>query len=130
MNKEIWRSWWLSSIAELTNLDLQVTMWLDEHNVNPHWGYVEFMCCYFDDVLGGKDYEGFLKDKWISGVEYKCIKQWHEALKEHRAPNGDDYDEANILNDPNWRAIVAVGMTSKAQLASLLSMSERSILLG
>src|SRR5690242_4076682 len=109
MNKEIWRVRWLTAISELTNLDLQLKMWLDENNANPHWGFVEFMCCYFDDVFCGETYQDFLRDKWLTEAEYSCVKQWHDELLNYHAPNANDYDDVAVLNDPKWRNIVALG---------------------
>ncbi|NVO30731.1 hypothetical protein [Hymenobacter lapidiphilus] len=126
MDKQYWRSMWLSSIAELTNLDLQIEKWLDASNANPHWGYVEFMCCYFDDVFQGRKYEDFLSDGWISEAEYDCVKDWHELLDAHKAPNNENYNDLAIVNDLEWRRIVAIGVIAKEQLIKLLPSDEAS----
>ncbi|WP_139252373.1 hypothetical protein [Hymenobacter psychrotolerans] len=122
--RNLWRARWLDSIAELTNLDLQLNMWLDESNTNPHWGYVEFMCCYFDDLILTKGYQRFLEDTWVSVAEYDCLKDWHELLDNYAPPSNDNYDNRAILNDAEWRRIVALGLAAKEQLINLLPPTE------
>lgn len=99
-------------------------MWLDETNTNPHWGYVEFMCCYFDDLFLREGYRKFIEDGWVSESEYSCLKNWHELLDHHSSPNNDDYDSYAILNDTEWRRIVSLGSVAKEQLINLLPPAE------
>lgn len=45
-----WRSNWLSSIQELADLEMQRATWLNPHNGNPHYSFVEYIEVYFDDL--------------------------------------------------------------------------------
>ena len=97
-HRNIWRQRWLESINELTSLRLQESTWQNPPDQSPHWSFVEFMCCYFDDVLADQPYEELVKQKWVEESEYAVIKSWHTNLNEYKSPNNDDYDNSAILN--------------------------------
>ena len=128
MTKEAWRQNWLESFNELTSLDLQTKSWLDKKNTNPHWSFIEFMCCYFDDILFAK-YEQLIEDGWVSKEEYEIIKNWHELLDKYDSPNSDDYDHKAILDDKNWQFIVQKGIIAKNELLEKISLNERQYLI-
>ncbi len=88
LTKEIWRKRWLDSINELTSFEVQTKSWQDIENRNPHWSFVEFMCCYFDDLLC-YNYTFYIENNWISKQEYIIIKDWHKSLDNYKSPNGD-----------------------------------------
>lgn len=127
ITKETWRQRWLESINELTSLDLQTKSWLNKKNTNPHWSFIEFMCCYFDDILF-EEYEQLVEDGWLSRNEYEIIKIWHELLDNYNSPNKDDYDNKAILDDINWRQILQKGIIAKNELLELLTLDERQYL--
>ena len=77
MEKDNWRKRWLGSINELTSIELQRSSWLDNDNTNPHWSFVEFMCCYFDDLVIDDNYKFELENNWITRTEYQIISEWH-----------------------------------------------------
>jgi hypothetical protein len=134
MDKARWRINWLSSINELTSLELQHKMWLDPKYKaapywNPHWSFVEFMCCYFDDTVN-EDYSFYVQEGIISAPEYEVIKDWHAMLDKYMAPNKDDSNNEAILNDLEWREIVEMGNRAKNELAGLLNGEEKEVLLG
>ena len=125
MNREIWREKWLSSINELTSLELQKKSWLNVTNTNPHWSFVEFMCCYFEDL----DIENInnypYSQGWITKQEYEIIKEWHEALAKYNSPLNNDYYNEAILNDPKWLTIIKAGIEAKNKLVEIVSTSEK-----
>jgi hypothetical protein len=128
MTKEIWRQNWLSSINELTSISLQTKSWLDLKNTNPHWSFVEFMCCYFDNLFSKYDYQYYIDNGWVSKHEYNIMKDWHEALDKYDSPANNDYDHNSILNDSKWLNIVKTGEIAKNALALTLNENEKQIL--
>ena len=133
INKLEWRKNWLGCINELTNLELQKQMWLNQTyrtgpNWNPHWSFIEFMCSYFDDQLWGKKYDYIISQELISKDEYDQIKLWHDALDKYSAPKNNDHDDQAILDDLTWQEIVKIGKESKQNLAYLLTQDEKEYL--
>ena len=43
--RRFWRANWLGSIQEFADGDTQRRMWLDLSNTNPHFSFVEYLCC-------------------------------------------------------------------------------------
>lgn len=127
-DRELWREQWLKSINELTSLALQKSKWIDVHDSNPHWSFTEFICCYFDDVLDGNDYQKFIRFDWISKDEYEIIKDWHEMLDQYYSPSQNDFDSLSILNDLKWIEITKAGNIAKVNLSILLSQDEKFLL--
>ena len=128
MQKELWRSRWLSCINELTSLELQRKSWLDKTNSNPHWSFVEFMCSYFDDLGIANNYENQLNKNWISKSEFEILKPWHELLDRYSVPTKDDYDVEAILLDKEWQMIVMEGQKAKSKLSNIIREEENKIL--
>ena len=128
MTKELWRTNWLRCINELTSIELQINSWLDKSNTNPHWSFVEFISCYFDDLLIQNNYEKELKDKWISKEEYLIIIKWHDKIGKYESPKNDDYNVAEILDDEKWKQIVEEGNSIKKELEKLLNKTEADVL--
>jgi len=80
------------------------------------------MCCYFDDVLVGLPYRHFMDNGWVSEPEYACLKEWHEAVDAYKVPgdsHDSEYDNQAILNDSEWRRIVALGAEARKKLLQL-----------
>jgi hypothetical protein len=129
MTRESWRRQWLNCINELTSLELQNKSWLDEHS-SPRWGFVEFMCGYFDDLLiNDQEYQTFIDEDWLTKEEFSTIRHWHDSLAQYEPPNNNEYDERAILADPHWIAIVNIGQLAKYALAQMLTPPERQILI-
>uniref|UniRef100_UPI00404ADE48 hypothetical protein n=1 Tax=Flavobacterium sp. TaxID=239 RepID=UPI00404ADE48 len=118
--KEIWRERWLVSINELTSIDLQKKFWLMKDNENPHWTFVEFICCYFDDLSLDDDYFDVLKCNWVSVEEFEILKKWHFELKSYNSPNDDDYNHELILTDKKWVELVEFGKKVNEELLKFL----------
>ncbi|HBG69810.1 MAG: hypothetical protein A2W93_00330 [Bacteroidetes bacterium GWF2_43_63] len=126
--KDTWRMRWLASINELTSIELQRRSWLDRANTNPHWSFVEFFCCYFDDLTLNYNYDEQLKSGLVSEQEFEIIKEWHEALDKYEAPDKNDTDHVAVLNDAKWLEIVQVGVIARTALSLVLNEKERLIL--
>jgi hypothetical protein len=58
----------------LTSIDLQKASWLDKENTNPHWSFVEFICCYFDDLALDDNYKSEINEGFVSIEEYNLIR--------------------------------------------------------
>lgn len=126
--RELWRNRWLSSINELTSLELQQASWNDRKNKNPHWSFVEFMCSYFDDLVLDDNYETELKDGWITKSEHEIIRPWHLLLDKYNSPKNDDHNIEAILNDKKWLTILKEGQKTKTELSKVLNEAESKIL--
>ncbi len=127
--KKLWRDRWLSCINELTSFELQRKSWVDKSNTNPHWSFVEFMCCYFDDLGIDNNYEFQLKKGWIIKKEFDSIAVWHQLLDKYDSPKKDDYDVEAILTDKKWLMIIEEGEKAKNELSGNISDEEKRILL-
>ena len=126
--KDLWRGNWLSRINELTSFDLQKKSWLDKTHTNPHWSFIEFMCCYFDDLAIDNNYKYPLEKGWLTKKEFEIIKEWNEALDKYNSPKNNDYDHEAILNDSKWLEILRSGVTMKIKIAERLNEKETEIL--
>jgi hypothetical protein len=117
---KIWRLNWLGSLANLADIELQ-QRWLDQRIANPAWSYVEFMCRYFDDLgLSDNSYEEKIRSGLVTLDEHDCVKDFHRALDDYTAPNGDN-DPSAVLGDPVWQRIVALGHQSIVKLERLIA---------
>ncbi len=121
------RRWWFCRVGELSDLDLQRRTWLDIRNTNPHWSYVEFIESYPErDQLSDA-----LDHGWLTAEEFAILSELGRVLESHTAPGGNDYDNAAILNDPAWHAVVDAAERAKQQLLAMTSdQQEREMLLG
>jgi len=121
------RAWWFSSIHDLSDASLQRRTWLDPANRNPHWSYVEFVCSFPDDnQLRHAHQQG-----WLAADEFAVLSDMRGALAAYAPPKNDNYDNAAILDDPNWHAVVEAAGQAKQFLFSRTSSSrERAALNG
>jgi hypothetical protein len=117
--RELWRVRWKSSVEELTSLERQRETWLDTSEPSVHYSFVEFMCCYFDDLLCGLSYSQLVESGYVSEQEMAILIEWHNALDRYKSPQNDDYDDAAILNDPKWLQIVDLGAIAWEKLKLL-----------
>jgi hypothetical protein len=122
----LWRVRWKSSIEELISLDHQRKTWLDAEKPSVHYTFVEFMCCYFDDLICGMSYNQLVENGYVSEQEKDALLEWHIALDGYNSPENDDYNDAAILNDPEWVRLVALGAGAWKRL-QLLWISKQSI---
>ena len=111
------RKWWFCRVHELADIELQRRTWLDPANLNPHWSYIEFVESYpASDQL-----QEALNRGWLTREEFDLLDELGALVFSHQAPGGDDYDNAAVLADPAWQAVV--NAAAKAQ-QRLLSMTE------
>ncbi|TXF79220.1 hypothetical protein [Chryseobacterium sp.] len=127
-DKNLWRASWLGCINQLTSLELQKKSWNDRTHSNPHWSFVEFICCYFDDLVIHENYKYQLDNDWVTQKEYDLIEDWHTALAKYNPPKNDHFDNEAILNDPKWLEIIEIGVAAQNNLASILNDTERKLL--
>jgi hypothetical protein len=108
---------WFSHLWDLGDIALQRRKWLDPDNTNPHWSYIEFACSYPDyDQL-----EFARKKGWLTAEELQILDKFRSILASHAAPNGDDYDNAAVLDDPGWHAVVAAARDATERLLRLVT---------
>jgi hypothetical protein len=115
-----WRLNWLGSIHEFADYAAQRRHWLDPNNRNPHFSFVEYMCCYFDDLdLSNSGYEPIQNKGFLSASEVDAVRDFHAAANAYSSPT-DDYDNQAILDDPNWQVVVRLAAIAKARLHILI----------
>jgi hypothetical protein len=134
--RRLWREGWLGCIEEFGDYEMQRATWLNRAHRNPHYSFVEYMCCYFDDHLShgpAYSYAPKITAGLVSAEEVEAVAEFH-ALAEAYKPPTDDYDHDAILADPKWRDVVAAARTARDRLLPLLSdegeiqaLTERSI---
>ena len=111
------RTIWFEALKEIGDLDLQRERWLDPNNTNPHWSYVEFVCCYPtpDQLMDGS------RKGYLSPAETIVLQDFGKILYAHKTPNEDDYDHKSILNDPAWHEVVVAAAATLQRLEALQS---------
>lgn len=127
-----WRSSWLYSIQELSDLEMQRATWLNPHNDNPHYSFVEYVEAYLDDLALGDANGGYaacVAEGLMSEEEAAAALKLHALLERYEPPT-DRYDHHTILEDPEWHYIVSAAEEAKASLLSIIVQPhERAILL-
>ncbi|GAA4022956.1 hypothetical protein GCM10022409_03470 [Hymenobacter glaciei] len=123
----LWRVRWKSSIEELTSLDHQRKTWLDAEKPSVHYTFVEFMCCYFDDLLCGMSYNQLVENGYVSEQEMGALFEWHTTLDSYNSPGNNDYDDVAILNDLEWIRIASLGAVAWEKLQLLWSSDECAV---
>ena len=118
-----WRPRWLASIQEFADIKTQREKWLDPSNTNPHWSYIEYMCCYFDDLGLSDDLglDGCVQNELLTAQEADATREFHVVAGAHNSPNDDDYDNAAVLADPKWLQVVEAAREAQRRLAALLT---------
>jgi hypothetical protein len=119
------RRQWFSSVREMADIDYQRRTWLYPPDDSPHWSYIEF-CCSFPDA----DQLKFSRDRGhLNAEEFELLIALGEAINCYEAK--DDYDNREILEDPNWRTVVSKAEGIRQRLLALtVDAVERSYLVG
>ena len=115
-----------------SNPELKRATWLNLKNTNPHYGFVEYVYFYFDDLgLSHRgDYPRLVDAGFLSSAEVEAVSDFHAALDAYDAPNGDDHDHAAILRDPRWNDVVIAAQAARERLLAVLTdPSETEVLL-
>ncbi len=121
-----WRRNWLGSIQEFADLDTQRRLWLDPELSNPHYTFVEYICCYFglgvfdDPAALGDAYSVAREDGLVTAEEAAAVEPFHAILDLYEAPGKDDYDHQAILADPKWGEVVAAAKSAQSALLPLI----------
>jgi hypothetical protein len=130
--RQHWRPRWLSSIQQFSDIETQREQWLNPTNTNPHWSFIEYMCCYFDDIgLSDTDigYEGWIFRGLATREEVEAVQRFHALASAYNSPNGDDYDDRAVLADPQWHNVVVAAKAAQQKLAEILTDPEELKLL-
>lgn len=115
-----WRTSWLSSIQEFADEASQRRLWLDPTNTNPHFSFVEYYCCYFDDLgLSDGGYDWAVNEKLLSEEEVTAVARFHQVADNYNSPT-DDYDHKVILADAKWAEVVEAAQHAKSALLNLI----------
>ena len=121
-----WRSSWLGSIQEFADEGTQRRAWLNPNNSNPHYSFVELMCCYFDDLALCDGYQLALEEGLVSADEVAVVAEFHVIADTYNSPKSD-YGQDAILGDPKWVEVVAAAKRAQTALLALIDdPSERS----
>lgn len=122
-NEEFRRTWrikWLSSVQEFADAESQRRLWLDPANTNLHSTFVEYLCCYFDDLglsVGGYDWA--VNKKLVTAPEVAAVSRFHQLAGSYESPT-EDYDHGPILEDAKWAEVVEAAKRPQADLFALL----------
>jgi hypothetical protein len=114
-----WRASWLGSVQELADRATQERMWLDKANTNPHFSFVEYLCCYFDGLRLEDGYQWAIDAGLLSNEEAMAAATLHSKFSGYRPPNGD-YDHEAILADPKWNEVVHCAQQAQTALMGLI----------
>jgi len=95
-----------NSLIELSSLELQRMLWLNENNNTGHISsYSELMCSLFDDF----NFDDFVEiGAKNNGLSMSLIIELRELRRLLINYNEKEMDEL-IINDPNWQTIVEQG---------------------
>jgi hypothetical protein len=129
--RRFWWANWLGSIQDFADVNTQRRMWLDIPNTNTHFSFVEYICCYFDDLgLSDGGYQAALTENLVSVDEVAAVADFHRIACDYKNPT-DDHDHEAILADPNWAEVVAAARRAQSALYGLIDDAhERSLLMG
>jgi hypothetical protein len=77
------------------------------------------------DILNG------LARGFLTPTELKILNGLESLVSAYTVPNGDDYDNAAVPNDPAWHAAMAAAeRATRELLAAVSKKTDRRILLG
>ena len=109
------------SVGELADLDFQRATWLDPEMQNPHYGYVEFVQCFYDIAAGSYDASDPASNnaplrRWVgkdvlTQAEMDVIWPLHLALRAYQPR--DYYDHKTILDDLTWHSVSLTASCAK-----------------
>jgi hypothetical protein len=121
-NNELRRNWrinWLRSVQEVADRATQKRMWLDKENTNPHFSFVEYLCCYFNGLGLEDGYQRAVSGGLLTSGEAKAVAAFHSIFNAYCPPNGD-YDHEAILADPKWNDVVLGAQQAQAALLDII----------
>ena len=116
-----WRRNWLGSLRELSDMALQRETWLNDHNSNPHYCFIEFVNSYLYDLTLYDGYEQVLRDKLVTSAEVDAIMSFDKALLTYQEPVGSAYNDSLVLSDPAWACVTAEAREAIRKLSEILN---------
>jgi hypothetical protein len=121
--RQHWRILWLSSIQAFGDAETQRLRWLDPQETNPHYTFVECMCCYFDDAFMSEEnaFQRRIERGHLTAEEAVAVEHFHTLVDAYQSPDGDDYDIPAILADPKWQAVVDAAKQARQRVMPLLN---------
>lgn len=121
--RRYWRLNWLSSVQAFCDTDVQQSRWCDPQEPNPHYSFVECMCCYFDDAFVGEEnaYLKLIERGHLTRDEASSVEEFHSLADAYQSPTQDDYDVKAILSDPAWHLVVSAAQNARHQLLRVLT---------
>ncbi len=121
--RQNWRINWLHAIQAFCDTEIQKSRWLDPAEANPHYSFVECMCCYFDDSLFGQNdpYPHLVERGHLTLEEAEAVAEFHGQADAYQSPNDDDYDVEAILSDRGWHSVVDTAQKAQKKLLILLT---------
>ncbi|MEO0412767.1 MAG: hypothetical protein AAF221_13105 [Pseudomonadota bacterium] len=121
-----WRLRWLSSIQAFCDTEVQAKCWLNPEERNPHYSFIECMCCYFDDAFMSEEdvFERRVARQHMTNEEVDAVAQFHSMAEAYQSPNNDDYDVRAILSDHKWHEVVKAAQNVAQKLLKLLKTPE------
>lgn len=103
--KQRWRLYWLQTIFELANINLQKMAWIEQDNAkwpdDEAWisSFDESMSAYFDILALDDAYEKALANGNVSTKEAEAAQKLHQHILAYIEPSEDPHE---ILNDEEW----------------------------
>ncbi len=105
-----WRKNWLASIYEFASTRLQRASWIEGPSADwpdgEPWvsSFVECVCGYFNDLTLDEGYEPRIREGLVSIAEARLAASFHSRAERYDPPS--DWDHSQILEDPEWKAVV------------------------
>ncbi len=108
----LWRQELKENLQDLSSLDFQRKVWIENSLPEIWWDWVEAICGYFDDL--GMDYddskkqvglEAHVKSGELTSAEADLLRPFNDAfhLYTRDTPNHPTIEEyEKIINDPEW----------------------------
>lgn len=117
-----WGRDWLCAVAEFADYDLQRKSWSGgEQYDGPYWSYVEWTCCYFNDLGLDSGYRVVIEEGLVSREEAEAAQTFHVAFDAYEPPNEDSHDFEAILSDPSWQRVVSLADGARLLLLTLIT---------
>ena len=119
--RHLWRLSWLDSIEEFSNAEAQAARW--GVDPSPHYSYIEYCCCYFDDLALNDKADGYveaLQTGLVSNAEVEAVDLFHQSLCQYQPPT-TIWDNDGILADPDWQNVIAKAAQAKVALLAIIT---------
>jgi hypothetical protein len=119
-----WRYRWLDQLFLLSHTEYQKLLWFERDTPNEIGWIGEEIYNYFDDLYLDDQYEYHIKEGNLTYQELFVIKDFHFKLDKFVKKNnqlGDQFEENEILNNPEWIEICSIGRNSWNELKKIIS---------